>query len=61
MVVIGVRTAEPLLKLLRSPSLFEWFDAVGLDDLPAVFAGETVERFDIGEPPAPGVKSSSPR
>ena len=54
MVVIGVRTAEPLLKLLRSPSLFEWFDAVGLDDLPAVFAGETVERFDIGEPPAPG-------
>jgi hypothetical protein len=56
LVVIGVRTQQPLLQLLRSPQLFEWFDAVGLDDLPAVFAGETVERFDIGEPPAPGTE-----
>jgi len=56
LVVIGVRTEQPLLNLLRSPQLFEWFDAVGLDDLPAVFAGETVERFDIGEPPAPGTE-----
>ena len=54
LVVIGVRTEEPLLDLLRSPTLFQWFDAVGLDDLPAVFAGEIVERFDIGEPPTPG-------
>ena len=56
LVVIGVRTREPLLNLLRSPQLFDWFDAVGLDDLPAVFAGEAVERFDIGEPPAPGTE-----
>jgi hypothetical protein len=56
LVVIGVRTHEPLLNLLRSPQLFEWFDAVGLDDLPAVFAGESVERFDIGEPPASGTE-----
>lgn len=56
LVVIGVRTREPLLKLLRSPQIFEWFDAVGLDDLPAVFAGEVVERFDIGEPPALGTE-----
>jgi hypothetical protein len=56
LVMIGVRTQRPLLNLLRSPELFEWFDAVGLDDLPAVFAGETVERFDIGEPPAPGTE-----
>jgi hypothetical protein len=56
LVVIGVRTEQPLLDLLRSPQLFEWFDAVGLEDLPAVFAGETVERFDIGEPPAPGTE-----
>lgn len=54
LVVIGVRTKQPLLDLLRSPALFQWFDAVGLDDLPAVFAGETVERFDVGEPPEPG-------
>ena len=56
LVVIGVRTRQPLVDLLRSPQLFEWFDAVGLDDLPAVFAGETVGRFDIGEPPAPGTE-----
>ncbi|BBZ17796.1 hypothetical protein MGAD_21310 [Mycolicibacterium gadium] len=56
LVVIGVRTREPLLDFLRSPQLFEWFDAVGLDDLPAVFAGEAVARFDIGEAPAPGTE-----
>jgi hypothetical protein len=56
LVIIGVRTQRPLLDLLRSPQLFEWFDAVGLDDIPAVFAGESVERFDIGEPPAPGTE-----
>lgn len=56
LVIIGVFTKQPLVELLRSPQLFEWFDAVGLDDLPAVFAGETVERFDIGEPPAPGTE-----
>jgi hypothetical protein len=54
LVIIGVRTEQPLLNLLRSRHVFEWFDAVGLDDLPAVFAGETVERFDIGDLPAPG-------
>ncbi|MGV0790733.1 fatty-acid--CoA ligase [Mycolicibacterium sp. XJ1819] len=56
LVVIGVRTEEPLLNLLRSPYFFEWFDAVGVEDLPAVFAGETVERFDLGESPAPGTE-----
>lgn len=51
LVVIGIRTAQPLLDLLRSPYFFEWFDAVGVQDLPAVFVGELVERFDLGEPP----------
>ena len=54
LVVIGLRSEQPLLDLLRSRYFFEWFDAVGVQDLPAVFAGETIERFDIGEPPAPG-------
>lgn len=56
LVVIGLRTQQPLANLLRSPQLFKWFDAVGLDDLPAVFAGDLVERFDVGEPPAPGTE-----
>jgi hypothetical protein len=54
LVVIGLRSEQPLLDLLRSRYFFEWFDAVGVHDLPAVFAGETIGRFDIGEPPSPG-------
>ena len=49
LVVVGIRTEQPLLNLLRSPYFFEWFDAVGVNELPAVFAGEKVERFDLGD------------
>lgn len=56
LVVIGIRTGQPPPQLLRSPELFGWFDAVGLDDLPAVFVGETVELFDIGDPPPAGTE-----
>jgi heme-degrading monooxygenase HmoA len=37
---------------------FDWFDAVGVEDIPAVFAGEIVERFGSIAPSAraaPGV------
>ncbi|MDX1873906.1 fatty-acid--CoA ligase [Mycolicibacterium sp. 120266] len=54
LVIIGIRSEQPLLNLLRSPYFGEWFDAVGISDFPAVFAGATVERFDLGEPPEPG-------
>jgi hypothetical protein len=54
LVVIGLSSEQPLLDLLRSRYFFDWFDAVGVQDLPVVFAGETLERFDIGDPPAPG-------
>ncbi len=27
-----------------------WFDAVGLDDIPAIFAGETVDKVTLVEP-----------
>jgi hypothetical protein len=46
LVMIGVRSREPVVDLLRSRVFFEWFDAVGVEDIPAVFAGEIVERFD---------------
>ena len=45
LVTIGVRSREPIVELLRSRVFFEWFDAVGVDDIPAVFAGEIVERL----------------
>ncbi len=58
LVTIGVRSREPIVELLRSRVFFDWFDAVGVDDIPAVFAGEIVERFDssrASEPHAPGI------
>jgi heme-degrading monooxygenase HmoA len=53
LVTIGVRSREPIVELLRSRVFFEWFDAVGVEDLPAVFAGEIVERFGSAAPSAP--------
>lgn len=47
LVLIAIHAREPVLELLRSRVFFEWFDAVGVDDIPAVFAGEQVERLDV--------------
>jgi len=58
LVTIGVRSREPIVELLRSRVFFDWFDAVGVDDIPAVFAGQVVERFEPSapsNPTAPGV------
>jgi hypothetical protein len=48
LVTIALHTAEPVADLLRSHVFFDWFDAVGVQDLPAVFAGELVDRFHVG-------------
>jgi heme-degrading monooxygenase HmoA len=55
LVTIGVRSREPIVELLRSRVFFEWFDAVGVEDLPAVFAGEIVQRFGSVSPSTPTV------
>jgi hypothetical protein len=58
LVTIGVRSREPIVELLRSRVFFDWFDAVGVEDIPAVFAGEIIERFEASapaNPTAPGV------
>jgi hypothetical protein len=58
LVTIGVRSREPIVELLRSRVFFEWFDAVGVEDHPAVFAGEIIERFGTVSPSArtvPGI------
>jgi hypothetical protein len=49
LVMIGVRSREPIVELLRSRVFFDWFDAAGVEDIPAVFAGEIIDRF-IAEP-----------
>ena len=53
LVTIALETREPVAELLRSRAFFEWFDEVGVEDLPAVFAGELIERFDFVTDPAP--------
>lgn len=61
LVIIAIHTREPVLELLRSRTLFEWFDAVGVEDIPAVFAGELIERLEVtagAEPSAPEVMVS---
>jgi heme-degrading monooxygenase HmoA len=52
LVMIGVHSREPIVELLRSRVFFDWFDAVGVDDIPAVFAGEIVDRF-VAKPQSP--------
>jgi hypothetical protein len=61
MVLIAIHTKETIIELLRSRVFFDWFDAVGVEDIPAVFAGELVERLELsGEslPSAPEVMVS---
>ncbi|SPM40484.1 fatty-acid--CoA ligase [Mycobacterium numidiamassiliense] len=58
LVMIGVHSREPIVELLRSRVFFDWFDTAGVEDIPAVFAGEIIDRF-VPESPstlsAPGV------
>ncbi|CAN5571794.1 hypothetical protein BH09ACT7_BH09ACT7_15490 [soil metagenome] len=59
LVMTGVHSREPIVDLMRSRVLFDWFDSVGVEEIPAIFAGEIIERFDLTEPEsvelAPGV------
>jgi hypothetical protein len=58
LVMIGVHSREPIVELLRSRVFFDWFDAAGVEDIPAVFAGEIIDRFvaaPSSTPRAPGV------
>jgi hypothetical protein len=49
LVMIGVHSREPVVELLQSGVFHEWFDAVGVEDIPAVFAGEIADRYDLTE------------
>jgi hypothetical protein len=50
LVTIGVRHPNSVREVLRSPAIFELFDVSGVDDIPAIFAGEVVEKIDLYEP-----------
>lgn len=53
LVMIGVHSREPIVELLRSRVFFDWFDEAGVDDIPAVFAGEIIDRFIAQQPQTP--------
>lgn len=50
LVTMGIRNPEPVVDLLRSRVFFDWFDAVGVTDIPGVFAGEMVEKLELTTP-----------
>lgn len=50
LVTIGVRHPNSVREVVRSPAIFELFDISGVDDIPAIFAGEVVEKIDLYEP-----------
>jgi hypothetical protein len=49
LVTIGIRHPESVHSVLRSPAVFDLFDISGVDGIPAIFAGEIVEKIDLGE------------
>ncbi|GFG74246.1 fatty-acid--CoA ligase [Mycobacterium botniense] len=59
LVTIGIRHRTSVRELLRSPEVFEWFDLIGVDDIPAIFAGEVLQKINLVSPEAetvpPGV------
>lgn len=50
LITIGVRQPNSVREVLRSPAIFELFDISGVDDIPAVFAGEVVEKIELDQP-----------
>lgn len=47
LVTIGLRHRVSVKELLRSPAVFAWFDRSGVNDLPAIFAGEVTEKINL--------------
>src|SRR5882757_3909279 len=50
LVTIGIRHPNSVRDVLRSPAIFELFDVSGVDDIPAIFAGEVIEKIDLYDP-----------
>ncbi|HEX7323465.1 MAG TPA: fatty-acid--CoA ligase [Mycobacterium sp.] len=47
LVTMGIHHRRSVEDVLRSPTIFEWFDMDGVDDIPAIFAGEVLTRVDL--------------
>jgi hypothetical protein len=47
LVTVGVRNMGPVQRVIRSPLVFEWFDAAGVDHIPPLFAGTVIEKVAV--------------
>ncbi|EHB58766.1 FadD16 [Mycolicibacterium rhodesiae JS60] len=47
LVTIGLRHHDSIADLMRSEALFGWFDEAGVEDFPAIFLGEVLEKVDL--------------
>ncbi len=50
LVAMAIRGEQPVTDLLRDEIFLQWFDAVGVTDIPAVFAGSLVDRIELADP-----------
>jgi hypothetical protein len=60
LVMTGVHSREPVAEVMRSGVLWDWFDSVGMEEIPAVFAGEIIARFDLTGPLPPSATPQAP-
>jgi hypothetical protein len=47
---IGIHHPRSIREVLQSPVIMQWFDALGIEDIPPIFGGEVVEKIDLYEP-----------
>ncbi|WP_109560879.1 fatty-acid--CoA ligase [Mycolicibacter engbaekii] len=52
--VMAIDALQPVTELLRDAAFLAWFDAVGVVDIPAVFAGYLVQRIELTDPAGAG-------
>src|SRR5699024_10911544 len=50
LVTMAIAEPQPVAELLREEIFLQWFDAVGVTDIPAVFAGSLAEGIDVADP-----------
>ncbi|HET9877549.1 MAG TPA: fatty-acid--CoA ligase [Mycobacterium sp.] len=49
LVTVGIRHRASIEELLRSPAVFQWFDRSGVNDIPAIFAGQVLEKVSLAK------------
>ena len=48
-VTVGIHNGRPVDEVVRSPLVFAWFDLADVEEIPPVFAGEVLEKIDVGD------------